>query len=76
MKNELIEIQKHFINGEEINAADGRALHEFLESKQEFANWIKNRIEDYGFIKDQDFLIILSKTAKRRASSYRLSTFY
>ncbi len=33
----------------------GRELHLFLESKQEFSNWIKNRIEKYGFVKNQDF---------------------
>ena len=32
-----------------------RELHEFLESKQEFANWIKNRIDKYGFVENQDF---------------------
>lgn len=42
---------------------DARELHEFLGSKQEFANWIKNRIEKYGFVMDEDFLITLSKTS-------------
>jgi len=32
-----------------------RELHNFLESKQEFANWIKQRIEKYGLIENQDF---------------------
>lgn len=35
-----------------VNARD---LHQFLESKQEFSNWIKNRISDYGFVKNEDF---------------------
>jgi len=26
-----------------------------LESKQEFANWIKNRIEKYSFVENQDY---------------------
>ncbi|TCQ79573.1 AntA/AntB antirepressor [Ochrobactrum sp. BH3] len=29
----------------------------FLESKQEFANWIKNRIEQYSFVEGRDFVI-------------------
>lgn len=37
-------------------------MHAFLESKQEFSAWIGNRIEQYGFVDEQDFLIILSKT--------------
>lgn len=36
-------------------AVSARMLHAFLESKQEFANWIKNRIDKYGFIENQDF---------------------
>ena len=27
-----------------------------------FANWIKNRVEKYGFVENQDFLTILLKT--------------
>lgn len=32
-----------------------RELHEFLESKRDFSNWIKNRIDKYGFVYGQDF---------------------
>ena len=32
-----------------------RELHQVLGSKQEFANWMKNRIEKYGFVENQDF---------------------
>jgi phage anti-repressor protein len=34
-----------------------RALHKFLLSKQEFANWIKNRIEKYDFVDNEDYFI-------------------
>lgn len=34
---------------------DARELHEKLLSKQEFANWIKRRIENYGFVENEDF---------------------
>lgn len=40
-------------NGNQVVSA--RELHKFLESKQEFANWIKNRIDKYGFVENQDF---------------------
>lgn len=36
-------------------AVNARELHRFLESKQDFSNWIKKRIEKYGFIENQDF---------------------
>jgi phage antirepressor protein len=48
---ELIKITEQ--NGQQ--AVSARDLHRFLESKQEFTNWIKNRIEKYGFIENQDF---------------------
>jgi phage anti-repressor protein/phage antirepressor YoqD-like protein len=34
-----------------------RDLHQFLESKQEFANWIKNRIEKYGLVENEDYVV-------------------
>ena len=48
---ELIKITEQ--NGK--RAVSARELHLFLESKQEFANWIKNRIDKYGFIENQDY---------------------
>ncbi len=49
--NELITITEQ--DGRQ--AVSARELHQFLESKQEFANWVKNRIEKYGFVEGQDF---------------------
>ena len=48
---ELIKITEN--NGNQ--AVSARELHAFLESKQDFSNWIKNRIEKYGFVENQDF---------------------
>lgn len=41
------------MNGQK--AVKARDLHTFLGSKQDFSNWIKNRIKKYGFIENQDF---------------------
>ena len=48
---EVIKIEDH--NGK--RSVNARELHDFLESKQEFADWIKNRIRQYGFVENQDF---------------------
>lgn len=48
---ELINITER--NGQRVVSA--RELHQFLENKREFANWIKSRIEKYGFVENQDF---------------------
>jgi len=49
--NELIKVEER--NG--IETINARELHVFLESKQEFANWIKTRIEKYEFTENIDF---------------------
>ena len=60
--NDLIRIVNTKISDAEIKTVNARELHVFLDSGQEFANWIKSRIADFGFIDGQDFLTILSKT--------------
>lgn len=59
IKNELIPIYENN-NGEKL--VNGRELHDFLQSKQEFTSWAKHRTEKYGFELGIDFLITLSKT--------------
>lgn len=54
---ELLPVQHHTANGQAVHFVDARQLHEFLESKQEFANWIKNRIKKYGFIENIDYFL-------------------
>lgn len=51
-----------------VNARD---LHAFLESKQEFANWIKSRIKDYGFIENQDFTSFDNFVKREKGGSVR-----
>ncbi|MCA0428355.1 MAG: antA/AntB antirepressor family protein [Bacteroidetes bacterium] len=44
---------------------DARLLHEKLKSRQQFSNWINNRIKDYDFLEGKDFLINLFNRAGR-----------
>lgn len=37
-------------------AVSARELHSFLESKQQFGNWINNRIKKYGLVEKQDYI--------------------
>jgi len=53
MNREIVKI--HDREGKK--TANARELWSFLESKQEFSNWIKNRIENYGFIENVDFTV-------------------
>jgi phage anti-repressor protein len=65
--NELVKITEQ--NGK--RAVNARELHQFLESKQEFANWIKGRIEKYGFIEGQDFTSFDNFVKRETGSSVR-----
>lgn len=48
---EIIKITEH--NGK--RSVNARELHQFLESKYQFANWIQERITKYGFVENQDY---------------------
>lgn len=50
---ELISINKTVIGNEEVNSVDARELHTFLESKQQFADWIKSKVIDNAFFKKE-----------------------
>ncbi|MCP3775223.1 antA/AntB antirepressor family protein [Paenibacillus sp. MZ04-78.2] len=55
---------------------DGRELHAFLEVGRDFTNWIKDRIEKYGFIQGEDFSPESAKTSEsggRPRTEYELS---
>lgn len=67
---QLISIHKEQTIGAEINSADARELHAFLNSEQEFANWIKNRITQYGFTENQDYIIKTTYTGRRPRKEY------
>ncbi|WP_169719238.1 antA/AntB antirepressor family protein, partial [Arsenophonus nasoniae] len=73
--HQLITIETKNINGELIQTVNARDLHAFLESKQKFADWIKDRIQQYAFIESQDFIVILGKTPNggRPAKEYHIS---
>ena len=53
--NELIKIEKSNVGGDLIETVNARELHKFLEVGKMFANWIKDRIEQYNFIENIDY---------------------
>lgn len=60
--NEIIKIEER--NG--IQVVSARELHQFLMNGKDFSNWIKDRIEKYEFVVNQDFEFspFLAKTSK------------
>lgn len=63
--NELIKIEEcdgmQFVNA--------RELHESLGVGRDFTNWIKERIEKYGFSEGSDFTPVLAKSTGGRPSA-------
>lgn len=64
MNNQLITVtESDAINGEVVKAVNARELHEFLGVGKDFSNWIKQRIEKYGFVEGADYAV-LAKTGE------------
>ncbi|WP_397586809.1 antA/AntB antirepressor family protein [Sphingobium fuliginis] len=57
-----------------LQSANARELHAYLENRDAFANWIADRIRQYGFVENVDFVTYLENTKKGRPSKeYRIS---
>jgi len=57
MNNQLIPVFSGELSGVPAQLVDARLLHTFLESAQDFSDWIKKRIKAYSFIENTDYLI-------------------
>jgi len=71
--SDLIKVQKKTIGNGEVNSVDARELHEFLESKQQFSNWIQNKVDKYSFMKNIDFIAINNSIYSPPRKEYILS---
>ena len=71
--NELITLQPQTIDGATVETVSARELHAFVESKQDFSTWIKNRISEYDFVENQDFVRFHKKM---EANNARLVEYY
>lgn len=57
MTTQLIPIVSGQINGQTALVVNARDLHAGLEVGKDFSTWIKDRIQQYGFIENQDFRV-------------------
>lgn len=55
---DMIRIEE--VNG--IQFVDARGLHLELAVGRDFTNWIKDRVEKYGFIEGKDFTPFMAKS--------------
>ena len=70
--NDIIKIETDEQGIKTVNARD---LHGFLESKQDFSNWIKNRIKKYRFVENNDF-VLLNKIVEQVTGSKTLIEYH
>lgn len=64
MTTQLIPVFNGTINSEPALLCNARDLHSFLAVGKMFAAWITSRLEEYGFIENQDY-ILLSNSGKQ-----------
>ncbi len=64
MINELIPIFDSKFNSETIKTVNARDLHKFLEVKNYFREWIKDRITKYNFIDGVDYVKIIENVSQ------------
>lgn len=66
---ELIKI----LDRDGVQVVSARDLHAFLESKKQFADWIKNRIQKYGLVEDEDFTTFHQMVNRSKTTEYALT---
>ena len=78
--NELIQVAERQIGDGTIQTVNARDLHAFLGVGKDFSNWMKDRIQQYGFVENQDFVIgspvLANQSARggdRRSKDYHLT---
>lgn len=60
----LIPVFNSILNQEVTQLVDARILHQFLEVTSRFNDWITNRVKEYEFIENQDFIIFTKNLVK------------
>lgn len=61
VEDQLIPIK----NNDGRTVANARDLHEFLESRKDFSSWIKDRIERYDLVENEDYVILLPQKGEQ-----------
>ena len=73
MTNSLIAVFNGTIANQLVQLTNARSLYEFLGSDRQFANWITDRISDYGFVQDEDYIIVTERTNGRPRKEYHIT---
>ncbi len=69
----LIPVFNGSIQNQPVQLCNARDLHSFLEVGKVFGAWIQDRINEYGFIQDEDYFIITERTSGRPRKEYHIT---
>ena len=72
---DLIAITQHAFGPELLPTVNGRDLHGFLEARRDFSNWMKDRIQQYGFEADRDYLLAKFGEQLKSGTKYRIDYY-
>ena len=64
-----IQIRPNRVGEATIQTVNARDLHAFLEVGKDFSTWVKNRIEQYGFVEHHDYVTAQDLTSPVLGSS-------
>ena len=65
---QLIPLHSQTIDGNAVETVSARELHAFLQNRDHFATWIRDRIAQYDFVENQDFVTFSENSEKGRPS--------
>lgn len=68
-EHQLITIETNSINDEAVQTVNARDLHEFLKVGKDFTTWIKDRISQYEFVENQDYVIVDNLSSPKSGSA-------
>ena len=69
----LIPVFNGLIQNQPVQFCNARELHTFLDIGKDYSTWIKDRINEYGFIQDEDYLVITERTNGRPRKEYHIT---
>jgi len=71
--SKLVPIKNHLIGNIKQNSVNARDLHKSLKSKQDFSDWIKDRLDQY-YEEDFDY-VVMDKSVKRTSGVKHLKEY-
>ncbi len=73
---DLIPINHQKINQDKVQTVNARDVHEFLEVKDRFADWIKQKIKKYDFVEGQDYVCFGENRSKIGSGGHNIKEYY